>query len=334
MNTQMDICRRQKCIEGHFCFYNFSVIAIMLLLMCGCSHEKALLRTEIQDASNSFIQGDYDASLNKYQQIINKHPASDVDRVLFEMGIVYAHPGNKQKSYEKSLECFQNLIKDYPESSFKQDSEMMVFYISNVIVKDKTIAALQVQIETLRQEAKSKEKETDALQAKIEALEQDIKNKENEILALQKEIFISRQGLADKILIEKKDRRMMLLAKNNVLKTYKISLGENPVGPKERQGDKKTPEGTYIIDSRNRNSNYHLSLHISYPDEKDKVRAREVGVSPGGDIMIHGLKDEFAWVGDLQSDFDWTDGCIAVTNEEIEEIDRLVPDGTVVEIRP
>jgi tetratricopeptide (TPR) repeat protein len=334
MNKKMDICHVQNCTEGHFYFYNFFIITIMLFLICGCSHEKALLKTELQSANNSFIQGDYDSSLNKYLQIVNNHPASDVDRVLFEIGIIYSHPGNKQKDYEKALECFQKLIKEYPESSFRHDSEMMVFYINNVIVKDKTIAALQTQIEALRHEVKDKEKETDALQAKVETLEQDLKNKENEILKLQKEIFISQQGLADKIVIEKKERRMILFAKDNVLKTYKISLGENPVGPKGRQGDKKTPEGIYCIDSRNRNSHYHLALHISYPNEKDKERAGAVGVSPGGDIMIHGLKDEFAWVGDFQSDFDWTDGCIAVTNEEIEEIDRLVPDGTVVEIRP
>ena len=83
-----------------------------------------------------------------------------------------------------------------------------------------------------------------------------------------------------------------------MLKTYKIALGGNPNGPKERQGDNKTPEGTYIIDSRNKDSRYHLSLHISYPNEKDKKRAKELGVSPGGDIMIHGIKNGFSWVGD------------------------------------
>jgi murein L,D-transpeptidase YafK len=91
---------------------------------------------------------------------------------------------------------------------------------------------------------------------------------------------------------------------------------------------------TYTIDARNRDSGYHLSLHISYPNEKDRMRARELGVSPGGNIMIHGIKNGFSWVGVCHSEIDWTKGCIAVTDEDIEEIDRLVPNGTVVEIRP
>jgi murein L,D-transpeptidase YafK len=140
--------------------------------------------------------------------------------------------------------------------------------------------------------------------------------------------------LADKILIEKKDRKMILLSKGQAIKSYKIALGGNPVGAKERKGDNKTPEGLYTIDSRNKNSKYHLSLHISYPNEKDRKRAKELGVSPGGDIMIHGIKNGMGWVGSIHTWYDWTQGCIAVTDKEIEEIDKLVPNGTVVEIRP
>jgi len=127
---------------------------------------------------------------------------------------------------------------------------------------------------------------------------------------------------------------LTLISKGKVLKSYKIALGGNPNGPKERQGDNKTPEGSYVIDSRNRGSLYHLSLHISYPNEKDKKRAKQRGVSPGGDIMIHGLKNGFSWVGGRHTEADWTKGCIAVTDEEIVEIAKLVPNGTVVEIRP
>ena len=127
---------------------------------------------------------------------------------------------------------------------------------------------------------------------------------------------------------------MTLLSNGKVLKAYRVALGDNPDGPKERQGDSKTPEGTYVIDSRNRDSRYHLSLHISYPNEQDKERARKLGVSPGGNIMIHGLKNGYSWIGGSHTSLDWTEGCIAVTDEEIEEIARLVPDGTVVEIRP
>ena len=155
------------------------------------------------------------------------------------------------------------------------------------------------------------------------------------IEVLEQKIFALRKEPADKILIEKKERRLALLSRGEVLKTYKIALGGNPIGPKERQGDNKTPEGTYVIDSRNKDSSgYHLSLHISYPNQKDKKRARELGVSPGGDIMIHGIKNGFSWVGDSHTEVDWTKGCIAVTDEEIEEIDKLAPNGTIVEIRP
>ena len=243
------------------------------------------------------------------------------------MGIIYAHPGNKQKDYQKSMECFQKLVKDYPDSEYRQDSQMMIFQIHNVIIKDKIIAAQQTQIETSRQEAESKKNEIITLQEKIDPLEQKIETLENKIFAL-------RTKAADKILIEKKKRRLTLLSKGEVIKTYKIALGGNPVGPKERQGDNKTPEGAYIIDSRNGNSGYHLSLHISYPNQKDIMRAKELGVFPGGDIMIHGIKNGFSWVGASHAEIDWTKGCIAVTDEEMEEIYQLVPNGTIVEIKP
>jgi murein L,D-transpeptidase YafK len=109
--------------------------------------------------------------------------------------------------------------------------------------------------------------------------------------------------------------------------------GGNPVGPKERQGNLKTPEGTYIIDSRNGNSGFHLSLHISYPNRKDRLRAKELGVAPGGNIMIHGIKNGFAPIGAAHAEVDWIEGCIAVTSQEMEEIYKFVPNGTTVEIR-
>jgi len=318
-------------------YLSFLVVCIILIpfLISGCSHlnEGSQAKSTFKEANDLFSQGSYKASLTKYEQIIEKYPAAG-DRVLFEMGIVYAYPGNEQKNYQKSLECFQKLIRDYPESGYRKDSEMMIFQIKNVLVKDTTIAAQQTQIETLQQEGKSRGNEISTLQKKIEALEQEVKSKQNEIIALQKEVFALQKGPADKILIEKQERRLTLISKGKVLKTYKIALGGNPVGPKERQGDNKTPEGTYIIDSRNRDSRYHLSLHISYPNEKDRKRAKELGVSPGGDIMIHGIKNGFSWAGDFHTEVDWTKGCIAVTDEEIEEIDKLAPNGTIVEIRP
>lgn len=308
--------------------YFFFTCIITLILLCGCSH--FFVKSNVKEANDLFSEGSYKASLNKYEQIIEKYPNAG-DRVLFEMGFIYAHPRNEQRDYQKSLECFQKIIKDYPESRYRQDSEMMIFYINNITVKDKKTAAQhkqiveqQTNIEALEREIKSKDDKIAALQKKIDLFEQEMESK----------ISLLQSGPADKILIEKQERRLTLFSKKKVIKTYKIALGGNPDGPKERQGDMKTPEGTYFIDSRNKNSLYHLSLHISYPNEKDKKRARELGVSPGGDIMIHGIKNGMSWVGDAHAESDWTKGCIAVTDDEIEEIDKLVPNGTIVEIRP
>jgi tetratricopeptide (TPR) repeat protein len=288
------------------------------LLICGCS-QGFLAGSTFTQANDLFSQGNYQASLRNYEQVIEEYPAAG-DRALFEMGIIYSYPDNEQKDYQKSLACFQRLLKDYPDSAYRQSSAEMISHLNNVTIKDKRIFAQQKQIVILEQELKGKKGEIVALQKKIEELEQ--------------EVFATRKGPVNKILIEKKERRLTLISKDKVLKRYKIALGGNPNGPKEKQGDNKTPEGTYIIDSKIRDSRYHLSLHISYPNEKDKKRARELGVSPGGDIMIHGLKNGFSWIGDLHKDYDWTKGCIAVTDEEIEEIAKLVPNGTVVEIKP
>ncbi len=241
------------------------------------------------------------------------------DRVLFQLGMIHSHFRNVQKNYRKSLECFQTLVKDYPGSRYRQESDLMIALINKEIAKDRRLAAQQKHIETLEREVKGGRDENISMQKKVEALEQTI--------------FAMKNGPADKILIEKKERRLTLLSKDKVLKTYKIALGGDPNGPKEREGDNKTPEGIYSIDSRNSKSRYHLSLHISYPNKEDKKRAKELGVSPGGDIMIHGMKTGFSDIGELHA-LDWTKGCIAVTDEEIEEIDKLVPNGTIVEIRP
>jgi murein L,D-transpeptidase YafK len=139
---------------------------------------------------------------------------------------------------------------------------------------------------------------------------------------------------ADKIIIVKSTRTMTLMKGDKVLKTYRVALGTVPVGPKQVHGDHKTPEGSYVISGKNPASRFHLALRVSYPGPADRARARKLGSSPGGDIMIHGLGREFAFLGLLQWRTDWTDGCVAVTNEEIDEIWRLVPVGTSVEIRP
>jgi murein L,D-transpeptidase YafK len=138
---------------------------------------------------------------------------------------------------------------------------------------------------------------------------------------------------AERIVIVKRERTLTLMRGGKVLKTYKVALGGDPVGPKVKTGDKKTPEGVYVIDSKNAKSRFHLALHISYPNTADRERAHKLGVSPGGGVEIHGLESKYAWVGSLHRQADWTAGCIAVTNPEIEEIYRLVPLGTPVEIR-
>jgi murein L,D-transpeptidase YafK len=139
---------------------------------------------------------------------------------------------------------------------------------------------------------------------------------------------------ADKVLVLKGERRLELLKDGKTLKSYRVALGWSPRGHKQREGDGKTPEGKYVIDARNAGSGFHRALHISYPRPQDRARARKQGVSPGGQIMIHGIKNGVGWIGPLHRLYDWTNGCIAVTDEEIREIWRAVPNGTPVEIRP
>jgi murein L,D-transpeptidase YafK len=139
---------------------------------------------------------------------------------------------------------------------------------------------------------------------------------------------------ADRIVVNKSKREMTLLREGKVLRRYRIGLGQAPVGPKQREGDSRTPEGLYTISGRNPASAYHLSLRISYPNAADVERARRAGDNPGGDIMIHGLPNGEAKSAEHRRMTDWTLGCIAVTDGEIEEIWRMVPDGTPIEIRP
>jgi murein L,D-transpeptidase YafK len=139
---------------------------------------------------------------------------------------------------------------------------------------------------------------------------------------------------ADSILILKKDHIMQLLADGNIIRTYKVALGRGGLGPKQQEGDEKVPEGHYTIDSRNEASHYHKALHISYPNAADRQRAAQMGVSPGGAIMIHGLPNGMGWLGASHRLYDWTLGCVAVTDEEIDEVWKLVTVHTPVEIRP
>jgi murein L,D-transpeptidase YafK len=138
----------------------------------------------------------------------------------------------------------------------------------------------------------------------------------------------------DHLVVYKGERRLVLLSQGKELRSYKVALGGEPIGPKTRQGDHRTPEGLYVLDSRNPNSHFYKSFHISYPNARDTAAAKKLGFSPGGDIMLHGLQKEYAWVGKAHTLHDWTDGCIAVTDEEMDEIWKLVRVGTPIEIKP
>jgi len=142
------------------------------------------------------------------------------------------------------------------------------------------------------------------------------------------------EALADYVLVNKDAHTLTLFQRRQTLRIYRVALGRGGSGQKQRAGDNKVPEGMYRISGRNRNSAFHRALRISYPSPEQVIEARQRGVAPGGDIMIHGIRNGLGWLGILQRYVDWTKGCIAVTDPEIEEIWRVVPDGTVVEIRP
>jgi len=139
---------------------------------------------------------------------------------------------------------------------------------------------------------------------------------------------------ADRILVDKSDRLMVLFRNGQELARYPVSLGPGADdGPKQVEGDARTPEGIYRIDWRNPKSRYHLSLRISYPSDDDRARAAAMGKSAGGDIMIHGAPNGWGWAAALFQGRDWTNGCIAVTNSEMRNLWTQVPDNTVIEIR-
>jgi len=139
---------------------------------------------------------------------------------------------------------------------------------------------------------------------------------------------------ADRLLLLKSKRQLVLYSHGQVLAEYSVALGRHPVGPKEQQGDGRTPEGLYFIDYHNRNSSFFRALHVSYPDRADRARAASRRVDPGGAVMIHGLPPRLSRLGRLQRFVDWTSGCIAVSNAEIQQIFDAVPERTPIEIRP
>lgn len=141
-------------------------------------------------------------------------------------------------------------------------------------------------------------------------------------------------GKADSVLVIKSESKLYLYKSGEVTAKYHVSFGANSTGHKQQEGDKRTPEGKYILDYKNANSNFYKSIHISYPNAQDRIRAKKKGVRPGGAIMIHGQKNGFGWMYFISRYFNWTDGCIAVSNRAMDEIWDSVDAGTPIVIRP
>lgn len=136
----------------------------------------------------------------------------------------------------------------------------------------------------------------------------------------------------DLVRVDKSERKMYLLSGTQVVKQYDISLGAKPLGHKKQEGDEKTPEGTYFLDYKKEDSSFYRAMHISYPNKADKKEASENGVSPGGLIMVHGQKNGFGWLAPIMQNFNWTNGCIALTNSEMDEFMSLIEEGTKIKI--
>lgn len=136
----------------------------------------------------------------------------------------------------------------------------------------------------------------------------------------------------DRIRVDKSEHRMTVFANGSAVRTFQVAIGRGGLGPKVRQGDGRVPEGNYLINGRNPQSAYHLSLRIGYPTPAQAAAARRQGIDPGGDIMIHGLPNGRSWIGERHRLADWTQGCVAVTNEEMDWLWQAVPDGTPIEI--
>ena len=145
---------------------------------------------------------------------------------------------------------------------------------------------------------------------------------------------LAKEKNIDFVLVNKSENKMYLLSDGERVKEYDVVFGENPVGHKQQEGDERTPEGKYLLDYKKVDSSFYKAIHISYPNELDKAKAKAKKVSPGGLIMIHGQKNGLEWLSWVAQWFNWTDGCIAVTNSEMDEIWKLVKVGTPIEINP
>ena len=140
--------------------------------------------------------------------------------------------------------------------------------------------------------------------------------------------------VADKVLVEKGERKLHLLKGGVAFRSFDIALGIRPVGDKEKEGDFKTPEGNYLLDAKNPDSEFFLAIHVSYPNSQDRAEARSKGVDPGGAIMIHGQPNDPTRSEAYYRTQDWTNGCIAVSNSDMIDIWLMTADNTPIEIRP
>jgi murein L,D-transpeptidase YafK len=140
------------------------------------------------------------------------------------------------------------------------------------------------------------------------------------IISLSLFSFANTLPKTDLVIVKKSLEKLYLMKDEKVLKIYKVSFGANPKGHKQQEGDEKTPEGNYTLDYKKSNSSFYKAIHISYPNKKDKLSAKGRSVNAGGFIMIHGQKNYFGWLSFITQRFNWTNGCIAVTNEEMDEI--------------
>jgi murein L,D-transpeptidase YafK len=139
---------------------------------------------------------------------------------------------------------------------------------------------------------------------------------------------------ADMVRVVKSEKRLYLLKENEVFASYPVKFGANPKGHKQEQGDERTPEGLYFLTYKNSNSAFYRSIHISYPNAADQEKARSLGVDPGGDVMIHGQANGWEWAGFLTQLVNWTDGCIALTNGNMDQVWNAIDSGTPIEILP
>ncbi len=147
-------------------------------------------------------------------------------------------------------------------------------------------------------------------------------------------IFLAKLGFAgvDLVKVDKSENKMYLFDGRKIIKQYHVAVGENPKGHKQREGDKKTPEGYYLLDYKKEDSVFYRAMHISYPNETDRENAKKKGVPPGGLIMVHGQHNRLGWLAPVLQKINWTDGCIALTNSEMDEFMSLVDEGTLIKI--